>query len=134
MKTTTKILAIFGIFLTINCTAPQKAYVNQGEVSLQIFYDNLSPYGQWAHDPDYGYVWIPKVHKGFSPYGSDGHWIFTDQGWAWVSDYSWGWAPFHYGRWGYDPYHGWMWIPNTDWGFSPGLAGGDLKVIMAGLR
>src|SRR4249919_1888544 len=92
-----------GILVTTN-----KASAQQVNVSFQLFYDNLSPHGQWANHPDYGYVWIPKVHKGFSPYSSDGHWVFTDDGWTWVSDFSWGWAPFHYGRWDYDPYYGWL--------------------------
>ena len=95
---------------------PYKASAQQMSVSLQIFYDQLSPYGRWANNPDYGYVWIPRVHKGFSPYGSDGHWVFTNDGWTWVSNYSWGWAPFHYGRWHSDRYYGWVWIPDTEWG------------------
>lgn len=94
---------------------PVRTSAQQVEVSLQLFYDNLSPYGQWSHHSEYGYVWKPNVHKGFSPYGSDGHWIFTEDGWTWVSDYPWGWAPFHYGRWDYDPYDGWLWIPDIEW-------------------
>jgi hypothetical protein len=88
----------------------------QVSVSLQLFYDELSPYGSWVEYQDYGYVWVPDVDREFSPYGTDGHWVFTDAGWMWVSDYSWGWAPFHYGRWAYDDSYGWLWVPNNEWG------------------
>jgi hypothetical protein len=37
-------------------------------VSFQTFYDELSPYGQWIDDPNYGYVWVPDVDAGFRPY------------------------------------------------------------------
>src|SRR5208283_644645 len=63
-----------------------------------------------------GYVWIPNVDAGFSPYQSNGHWVMTDYGWTWVSDYPWGWAPFHYGRWAYDNFYGWFWVPDIYWG------------------
>jgi hypothetical protein len=85
-------------------------------VSLQVFYDDLSPYGQWISDPSYGYVWVPSVGNDFRPYYSSGHWVMTEYGNMWVSDYPWGWAPFHYGRWTHDGYYGWVWIPDTDWG------------------
>jgi hypothetical protein len=85
-------------------------------VSFQVFYDNLSPYGSWVDNSQYGYVWVPRVSHGFTPYGTNGYWIFTDEGWTWVSNYSWGWAPFHYGRWFYDSYYGWIWVPDNEWG------------------
>jgi len=87
-----------------------------GNVSMQDFYDDLSPYGQWIEDPQYGSVWVPNVESDFRPYYSDGHWVLTEYGNMWVSDYPWGWAAFHYGRWTYDPYYGWVWIPDTQWG------------------
>lgn len=85
-------------------------------VSVQVFYNNLSPYGQWVYMNNYGYVWIPNAGPGFVPYSTYGHWVYTYYGWTWVSDYSWGWAPFHYGRWNYDSYYGWYWIPDVYWG------------------
>jgi hypothetical protein len=88
---------------------------NPDEVSYQTFYDQLSPYGQWIQDPDYGYVWMPDVSPDFKPYATNGHWVYTDEGWAWDSDYPWGWAAFHYGRWFFRDGYGWMWIPGTDW-------------------
>lgn len=84
--------------------------------SYQTFYDELSPYGQWVNDPDYGYVWVPDAGDDFRPYYSNGYWVNTEYGNTWYSNYAWGWAPFHYGRWTYSPYYGWMWIPGNVWG------------------
>lgn len=88
----------------------------QGTVSLQVFYDELQPYGNWVHHGRYGYVWAPRVDRSFVPYRTNGYWINTEYGNTWVSDYNWGWAPFHYGRWFYDDFYGWMWAPDTVWG------------------
>ncbi len=85
-------------------------------ISLQTFYDALSPHGTWVSSPEYGYVWVPQVGPDFRPYYTNGRWVMTEYGNTWVSDYSWGWAPFHYGRWTLDPYYGWIWIPGTEWG------------------
>jgi hypothetical protein len=87
----------------------------QTSVSLQVFYDELQPYGTWMDYGSYGYVWIPRVAPGFVPYASNGYWINTEYGNTWVSDYSWGWAPFHYGRWLFDDFYGWVWVPDTEW-------------------
>ncbi|HLK28413.1 MAG TPA: DUF6600 domain-containing protein [Puia sp.] len=84
-------------------------------ISFQNFYDELSPYGAWVEYPGEGYVWSPYAGADFRPYGSRGHWVYTDDGWAWVSDYEWGWAPFHYGRWIYDDVRGWLWVPGYEW-------------------
>jgi hypothetical protein len=85
-------------------------------VTLQVFYDELSPYGTWIKDPNYGFVWSPNVDQNFKPYVTNGHWVNSDYGWTWVSDFSWGWAPFHYGRWTVDSQYGNIWIPDTVWG------------------
>ena len=83
--------------------------------TYQTFYDQLSPYGSWVNDPNYGYVWVPNgVGPDFSPYLTGGHWVYTEYGWTWVSDYDWGWGPFHYGRW-YMSDFGWAWMPGYDW-------------------
>src|ERR1700754_3890356 len=71
----------------------------------QVFYDELSPYGQWVDYPDYGYVWTPNAGPDFRPYATNGYWTYSDYGWTWVSNYNWGWAPFHYGRGFYDNYY-----------------------------
>ena len=88
----------------------------QRSVSLQVFYDELQPYGTWMDHGQYGYVWIPRVGADFMPYGSNGYWVNTEYGNTWVSDYDWGWAPFHYGRWFFDDFYGWIWVPDTVWG------------------
>ena len=98
------------------CFTLQKVSAQGATVSFQVFYDELSPYGTWVETPDYGYVWIPDVTPGFTPYSTNGYWVFTDQGWTWVSNYSWGWAPFHYGRWYTDATYGPMWVPDNEWG------------------
>lgn len=112
-------LKFVALFVALNTGAwiiPQEAPAQQGSVSFQLFYDELSPYGMWVDYPNYGYVWIPNGDPGFSPYATSGHWIFTDDGWTWISDYPWGWAPFHYGRWDYDNTYGWFWVPDNEWG------------------
>jgi len=85
-------------------------------VSFQVFYDALTPYGDWVKDARYGYIWLPAVYEEFHPYGTNGHWVMTEYGNTWVSDYDWGWATFHYGRWYFDDYYqSWAWIPGYDW-------------------
>jgi hypothetical protein len=113
------LIKVFALLLALTAGAlitPPKASAQQLTVSFQLFYDELSPYGMWVDYPNYGYVWIPNVDREFSPYGTDGYWVYTDDGWTWVSDYSWGWAPFHYGRWAYDDSYGWLWVPHNEWG------------------
>ena len=117
LKAITKTFVLFIILTSVIWIAPQKASAQvQVNVSFQVFYDNLSPYGNWVDNSDYGYVWVPRVSRGFTPYGTNGYWVFTEDGWTWVSNYSWGWAPFHYGRWFYDSYYGWVWVPDNEWG------------------
>lgn len=89
----------------------------QVTISIQTFYDQLSPYGDWIYTHDYGYVWRPYFDNpaSFRPYSSNGRWAYTDYGWTWVSGYDWGWATFHYGRWDFDNYLGWLWIPGYEW-------------------
>jgi len=116
MKTKIRIFSLL-IFIVIGAwMAPQKASAQNGSVSFQVFYDELSPYGTWIDSPEYGYVWVPDVAPGFTPYATNGYWVFTVDGWTWISNYAWGWAPFHYGRWYTDPYYGPMWVPDNQWG------------------
>ncbi len=117
MKAIIKNFILFTVLTLAAWTAPQKASA-QAFISFdfQLFYDDLSPYGDWIDNEEYGYVWLPDVSRGFTPYRTNGHWIYTYAGWTWVSNYSWGWAPFHYGRWFYDPYYGWLWAPDNEWG------------------
>jgi hypothetical protein len=87
-------------------------------VSLDVsyFYDQLSPYGEWVEDPNYGWVWSPAgIDAAWRPY-TYGHWVYTeDDGWLWVADEEWGWAPYHYGRW-FVSAGRWLWVPGPDWG------------------
>lgn len=115
MKKLTKFFTLLLLFTAEIWIVPQKSKA-QVSVSFQVFYDELSPYGMWVDNPEYGYVWMPGVAQGFMPYATNGHWVYTEEGWTWFSDYSWGWAPFHYGRWYIDPVYGPMWVPGNDWG------------------
>ncbi|MFI5150946.1 MAG: DUF6600 domain-containing protein [Bacteroidia bacterium] len=108
-----RILFLSGLLLSLETTTLPAQGVS---ISYQVFYNELSPYGTWIDYPPYGYVWTPYAGPEFIPYGTGGHWVWTDDSWLWLSDYSWGWAPFHYGRWFYDDYYGWLWIPGNDWG------------------
>lgn len=85
-------------------------------VSFQVFYNELSPHGDWVVDPQFGYVWVPYVDAGFQPYLTNGYWAMTEFGYTWVSNYAWGWAPFHYGRWFWNSFYGWAWVPGYEWG------------------
>ena len=89
--------------------------VNDGEINSA-----LSPYSSWVEDPDFGEVWRPdttQVGVDFTPYETDGDWVWSDAGWAFSSGMSWGWLPFHYGRWGWFGNY-WGWVPGHKW--SPG--------------
>ena len=116
MRSLIKVFAVLLLWSSGAWITPNEASAQQGPVTLQVFYDALSPYGMWVNYPHYGYVWIPDRDPGFSPYATSGYWVFTDYGWTWVSDYPWGWAPFHYGRWDYDNTYGWLWVPDGEWG------------------
>jgi hypothetical protein len=116
MKSNVKIFALAFTLIITSLILPKKALAQQGNVSFQLFYDQLSPYGQWVNYSNYGYVWVPNAGADFVPYSTGGHWILTEYGWTWVSDYNWGWAPFHYGRWNFDNSYGWLWIPDNEWG------------------
>jgi hypothetical protein len=113
-KYTVKALGIFLLFMGLSFNRVQ-AHPREN-ISLQVFYDELSNYGDWINNPQYGYVWRPDVSQNFRPYYTNGHWVMTEYGNTWVSDYEWGWAAFHYGRWFYDDYDGWVWMPDTEWG------------------
>ncbi len=97
---------------------PAPVIVNQ-PVSTTVFYESLSPYGNWVRVEPYGWCWQPtivSVSPSWRPYCDGGQWAWTDHGWYWHSTYSWGWAPFHYGRWHRSASIGWVWAPGCDWG------------------
>ena len=117
MNAIIRIRVLIALFVLMLCSTNSKLYAQQGgPVSYQEFYDQLSPYGDWVNDPDYGYAWVPDAGPDFQPYRSHGHWVYTEYGWTWVSDYKWGWAAFHYGRWRLTDEFGWIWIPGYTWG------------------
>jgi len=98
---------------------PEQPVEQPAEVTVNYFYDTLTPYGSWVDVDGYGRCWRPSVvvyNPGWQPYCDHGHWVYTDCGWYWYSDYSWGWAPFHYGRWFQHSRWGWCWTPDTVWG------------------
>ena len=116
MRKKIKSLLIIAALFICSGIFQEQVSAQRGNVSYQIFYEHLSPYGQWIDYPNYGNVWIPDAGPNFSPYSTNGYWIHTRYGWTWMSDYNWGWAPFHYGRWDYDSFYGWLWIPDYEWG------------------
>lgn len=108
---------LMSAFLLLFTFTPKITNAQPGaRVSFQVFYDDLAPYGTWFNDPQYGYVWAPKVDRSFRPYYTNGYWVNTNYGNMWASDYPWGWAAFHYGRWAYSDMYGWIWIPGEEWG------------------
>lgn len=110
-------ILLLSLMLLAVASGVQRVNAQPGiSVSFQQFYDELSPYGEWVDDPEYGYIWVPNVEPDFQPYATNGRWIMTDYGNTWVSNYNWGWAPFHYGRWNYHNRFGWSWVPGYEWG------------------
>ncbi|HIX54710.1 MAG TPA: hypothetical protein H9853_06770, partial [Candidatus Sphingobacterium stercoripullorum] len=107
-----------GLLLTIiGLTLSLRSNAQNVQVSMDLFYQELSPYGHWYNDPVYGDIWQPSnVGPDFYPYSSNGYWVMTEYGNTWVSDYQWGWAPFHYGRWVHLDRRGWAWVPGYEWG------------------
>src|ERR1035437_967441 len=116
MKLNMNVLILFVGLVASSILHPKQAEAQRGNVSFQVFYDELSPYGQWVDYPNLGYVWLPDVGSDFVPYSTEGQWIYTNYGWTWASNYEWGWAPFHYGRWDFDNNLGWFWFPGNEWG------------------
>ena len=87
-------------------------------VTVNYFYETLSPYGSWVELDGYGRCWQPTIvvqQGNWQPYCDRGHWVYSNCGWYWASDYSWGGVAFHYGRWFRHPSRGWCWSPDTTW-------------------
>lgn len=88
---------------------------SRADVSVEFFYDELDPYGEWIEVADYGYCWQPRdVEPEWRPY-TVGEWAYTDAGWTWISEEPFGWATYHYGRWTKLSRRGWVWVPDTQW-------------------
>jgi hypothetical protein len=91
-------------------------YASEGSEALDlnpetIGAEDLTGYGQWDSDENYGAVWYPSgVAADWQPYRY-GHWTWiAPWGWTWVEAEPWGFAPFHYGRWNRFGDR-WGWIP-----------------------
>lgn len=107
-------LLLLAVLLAV--TAPvTPARAQDDSVSIDFFYDALSPYGDWIYAENYGYVWQPMAAQqpGWSPY-ADGSWAFTDAGWTWISNEDFGWITYHYGRW-IRMQQAWVWVPGYEW-------------------
>jgi len=89
--------------------------LHAGIPEMAMFYDELSPHGDWVEDKDQGPVWFPnKVEENWRPY-VDGRWVPTPNGWVFETQEPWGWATYHYGNWFLTVTHGWVWAPGTTW-------------------
>src|SRR5512138_618456 len=86
--------------------------VGEPVANVDVFFDQLEPYGTWYDDPTYGWSFAPD-QTGYVPY-SNGYWKSTTYGLTWVSYDAFGWATSHYGRWLFR--NRWIWIPDTTWG------------------
>jgi len=83
---------------------------------VRPYYRELSRYGDWSYDSEYGYVWFPAdTPSSWRPY-HDGYWHYGASGYFWVSHEPWGWAPYHYGRWNWVAGRGWCWTPGRRFG------------------
>jgi hypothetical protein len=94
-----------GIYL--NAYAEEGQYINPGTIGGE----DLTVYGSWENDGDYGAVWYPaNVGNDWQPY-RNGRWTWVAPwGWTWIEAEPWGFAPFHYGRWNRFG-NRWGWIP-----------------------
>ena len=87
--------------------AAEQDYLNPGTIGAE----DLTAYGSWDDDADYGAVWYPtSIEVGWQPY-RNGHWAYVGPwGWTWIGAEPWGFAPYHYGRWNRFG-NRWGWIP-----------------------
>ncbi len=107
---------LLAALLALMTLAAHPAAAQERAVDIDLFYEQLEPYGQWFEHPVWGTVWRPRVDQDWRPY-AQGMWLYTDEfGWYWEAEEPWGWAAFHYGRWLLDEDGTWIWIPDTEWG------------------
>ncbi len=111
MKIPKSFLLIIAAILAFGAITPPRA---SAQVSVNFFYSNLHPYGEWVNC-SYGYCWHPvNVAANWAPY-TDGYWAYTDGGWTWVSYEDYGGIVYHYGRWVNIYGEGWVWVPGVQW-------------------
>jgi len=107
-----KLYIIIVMFLTFLSSTN---FANQNRSSVNFFYSELSPYGEWIEIDRNLIVWQPySVAENWQPY-TRGQWHWTSDGWYWNSYEPFGWATYHYGRWYFDDYYGWVWFPDNEW-------------------
>ena len=70
MKLNIKNFVVFLALIISSATFPKQASAQPADVNFQVFYDQLSPYGQWINYQNYGYVWLPDVGSDFVPYST----------------------------------------------------------------
>jgi hypothetical protein len=87
-----------------------------------VGYEDLDTYGEWRSEPEYGYVWSPRVVSGWSPYRFGRYTWVGGWGWTWIADEPWGFAPFHYGNW-VTIGGRWCWVPGPRHGRPIGRPG-----------
>jgi hypothetical protein len=112
-----------------NWVRSRAALYDRPAASARYLPADLSPYahefdtsGRWEKDSTYGFVWVPVVARGWSPY-SNGRWIWQANDYVWLPYDPW-YAPFHFGRWSWRANVGWFWIaPQGRAYWSPGYVG-----------
>ncbi len=88
-------------------------YGDAAAITIEAFYEELAPYGQWIEDSRLGYVFVPH-DPSYRPF-RNGHWGQSDRGLVWVSYDAVGWAVCHYGAWTIMDDGRWAWVPGTRW-------------------
>ncbi len=112
-------LALFAVLTTSSCAeatpAPPPPPPRPSVADEPLFYRDISAYGDWWWNDQYGWVFSPYVDTGWRPY-TVGHWSYTTEyGWVWVSGEPFGWVCHHYGRWLWLDDAGWIWVPGSVW-------------------
>jgi hypothetical protein len=109
------IVTPFGLDMSRLAVVPVAAEA-AASISVDVFFNQLEPYGSWVQTADHPYVFVPaNVGADWTPY-THGHWLYTEQyGWYFDSDEPIAAITYHYGRWGYSDDIGWYWVPGTRW-------------------
>ena len=106
---------VFDTFAAAPLSAQTAPAGTPQDARMSLFYNALTPYGEWVYNDRYGWCWYPdNISVDWRPY-TEGSWLYTDAGWTFNSTAPYGWATFHYGRWFYDDDQGWLWYPDTEW-------------------
>lgn len=105
-----------GFLTTQECRSQIFSPQEEAPEAVNLFYLDLTPYGEWIQSEPGLYAWHPTiVDPSWRPY-TRGRWVWSDYGWYWVTAEPFGWATYHYGRWFFDDNYRWIWIPDAVWG------------------